>query len=140
MAWLQREITLPPMTRGCHLITSLIYEQLPEIAETEQGLLHLFLLHTSASLMINENADPDVQKDLEMAISHIVSEDLPYRHTAEGPDDMPAHVKTALVGHDLMIPVHRQQLRLGTWQGIYLWEHRQKASKRRIMATLTRPS
>ena len=139
MGWVQREMTLQPMARGCHLVTDLVVDQLPELRQTEQGLLHLFLLHTSASLTINENADLDVPRDLEMALSRIAPEDFPYRHTAEGPDDMPAHVKTALVGHELTIPVHKGRLVLGSWQGIYLWEHRHHPSARRIMASLIRP-
>jgi len=139
MAWVQKAITLNSMDRGCHLITNIITDQLAELKQTEQGLLHLFLLHTSASLTINENADPDVPKDLEMALSNIVSEDLPYRHTVEGPDDMPAHVKTAMIGHELTIPVHLGRLVMGTWQGIYLWEHRNQPTARRLMATLITP-
>lgn len=136
MSWLQKEIKLSPKPRGCHLITSQIIEGLPELQTIEQGLLHLFLLHTSASLTINENADANVRHDLEMALSRLAPEGLPYRHTEEGLDDMPAHVKNALLGFDLSIPIKSGQLVLGTWQGIYLWEHRDHASSRRIFATI----
>jgi secondary thiamine-phosphate synthase enzyme len=139
MAWLQRDIRLSPRARGCHLITRDITEALPELKDCQQGLLHLFLQHTSASLSLNENADPDVRDDLEMALSRLVPEDWPYRHTTEGPDDMPAHVKGALIGFDVRIPVQNGRLILGTWQGIYLWEHRDEAPSRRVFATLMQP-
>jgi secondary thiamine-phosphate synthase enzyme len=124
------------MGRGFHLITEQILSALPELDLWEIGLLHIFLQHTSASLAINENADPDVPIDLESVFSEIAPEDFPYRHTCEGPDDMPAHVKSSLLGNTLMIPVSRGQLSLGTWQGIYLCEHRNQASPRRLMLTL----
>jgi secondary thiamine-phosphate synthase enzyme len=124
------------MGRGFHLITEQILSALPELDLWEIGLLHIFLQHTSASLAINENADPDVPIDLESVFSEIAPEDFPYRHTCEGPDDMPAHVKSSLLGNTLMIPVSRGQLSLGTWQGIYLCEHRNHAGPRRLMLTL----
>ena len=133
--WFQEEISLPAMTRGCHLITDRI-KALPAISNIDVGLLHLFLLHTSASLTINENADPDVRDDLEMAMSKLVREDFPYSHTAEGPDDMPAHVKASMMGPGLTIPISKGQLCLGTWQGIYLWEHRNHGGRRRIVVTI----
>jgi secondary thiamine-phosphate synthase enzyme len=109
---------------------------LPELAGLETGLLHLFIQHTSAALALNENADPDVLRDFEMAMSRLVPETWPYRHTEEGPDDMPAHVKAALLGSSLSIPVAGGRLALGTWQGIYLCEHRERATARTIVATL----
>jgi secondary thiamine-phosphate synthase enzyme len=118
------------------LVTRDIVDALPELAGVEVGLLHLFLQHTSAALTINENADPDVRQDLEMALDRLAPEDLPYKHTDEGPDDMPAHVKTALVGFSLTIPVTAGKLALGTWQGLCLWEHRDHASARTVVATL----
>jgi len=136
MTWIQRELTIPARRRGFHLITNDVVDQIPEMSELACGLLHVFLKHTSASLCINENADPDVQTDLEMAISRIAPENFPYVHTIEGPDDMPAHVKTTLIGSELTIPVTSGRLNLGTWQGIYLCEHRDRASSRRIVLTL----
>jgi secondary thiamine-phosphate synthase enzyme len=109
---------------------------LPELASIEVGLLHVFLQHTSAAVTINENADPDVPADLESAISAIAPEDFPYRHTVEGPDDMPAHVKSSLLGAGLTIPVANGELCLGTWQGIYLCEHRRHGGRRRLVLTL----
>ncbi|RMG37895.1 MAG: YjbQ family protein [Planctomycetota bacterium] len=136
MLWIQRTIELPAVARGCHLITSDVVRAIPELDSVHIGLLHLFLMHTSASLSINENADPDVRRDLATALDHIAPEDLPYTHTLEGPDDMPAHVKTSLMGVSLTIPVRAGRLALGTWQGIYLCEHRNHAMRRRILATL----
>ena len=136
MAWTQREIELAPRRRGCHLVTREVLAALPELARVRVGLLHVFILHTSASLAINENADPDVPRDLEMALGRIVPEDLPYEHTLEGADDMPAHVKAALVGSSITIPVRDGACRLGTWQGIYLCEHRDRAGPRRLVLTL----
>jgi secondary thiamine-phosphate synthase enzyme len=109
---------------------------LPELASMEVGLLHVFLQHTSAAVTINENADPDVPADLESAISAIAPEDFPYRHTVEGPDDMPAHVKSSLLGAGLTIPVANCELCLGTWQGIYLCEYRRHGGRRRLVLTL----
>ena len=134
--WEQSVLQLPSLGRGFHLITEQILSALPELDLWEIGLLHIFLQHTSASLAINENADPDVPIDLESVFSEIAPEDFPYRHTCEGPDDMPAHVKSSMLGNTLMIPVSRGQLSLGTWQGIYLCEHRNHASPRRLMLTL----
>jgi secondary thiamine-phosphate synthase enzyme len=136
MAWLQRTLHLPAHERGFHLITHEVIDTLPEMAKVEVGLLHVFLQHTSASLSINENADSDVPADLEDAISSIAPEDFPYRHTIEGPDDMPAHVKSSLLGCSLSIPVSQGSLCLGTWQGIYLCEHRRRGGRRKLVLTL----
>lgn len=134
--WSQHLIEIPARRRGFHLITSTIVDALPELRRLRVGLLHLLLQHTSASLILNENADPDVPVDLESALNAIAPEEFPYIHTMEGPDDMPAHVKSALLGVSLTLPVAQGRLALGTWQGVYLCEHRDRASKRRIVATL----
>ena len=136
MSWLQRTIKLPACQRGFHLITNEIVSAMPEISELSIGQLHIFLQHTSASLTINENADPDVRVDLESSIDAIAPENFPYIHTMEGPDDMPAHVKSSLLGASLTVPVTDGRLNLGTWQGIYLAEHRDYARPRRIVLTL----
>ena len=136
MFWLQRTIKLPACQRGFHLITNEIVSAMPEISELSIGQLHIFLQHTSASLTINENADPDVRVDLESSINAIAPENFPYIHTMEGPDDMPAHVKSSLLGASLTVPVTDGRLNLGTWQGIYLAEHRDYATPRRIVLTL----
>ena len=136
MSWLQRTIKLPACQRGFHLITNEIVSAMPEISELSIGQLHIFLQHTSASLTINENADPDVRVDLESSINAIAPENFPYIHTMEGPDDMPAHVKSSLLGASLTVPVTDGKLNLGTWQGIYLAEHRDYATPRRIVLTL----
>ncbi|MEZ6145358.1 MAG: secondary thiamine-phosphate synthase enzyme YjbQ [Planctomycetaceae bacterium] len=136
MLWYQRQLTLPAMSRGFHLVTRQVIEGLPEIRQVDVGLLHVFIMHTSASLTINENADPDVPVDMEMAFNQIAPESLPYVHTMEGPDDMPAHVKATLAGSSVTIPVSGGRLALGTWQGIYLCEHRNRASGRKLMLTL----
>jgi secondary thiamine-phosphate synthase enzyme len=136
MPWIRRAIVLPQMKRGFHLITRHVVEALPELATIEIGLLHVFLQHTSASLTINENADSDVPKDLETSFNSLAPEDFPHRHTVEGPDDMPAHVKAALLGSSVSVPVERGKLCLGTWQGIYLCEHRNHASRRSLVLTL----
>lgn len=136
MPWTQRRLTLPALKRGFHLITREVLAELPELARVGTGLLHVFIQHTSASLTINENADPDVPADLETSFSSIAPQDFPYRHTMEGPDDMPAHVKAALLGSSVTIPVANGQLALGTWQGIYLCEHRDNGGRRRLVLTL----
>ena len=137
MVWHQVTFQLPVQPRGFHLITSLVRDAVPQIGQLRIGLLHLFIQHTSASLSINENADSDVPRDLEMAINTIASEDLPYVHTMEGPDDMPAHVKASLLGSSVSIPIRDGKLALGTWQGSYLCEHRNHAHTRTLIATLT---
>ena len=136
MPWTQRTISLARQRRGFHLITSQVVEALPELASIKTGLLHVFIQHTSASLSINENADADVRTDLETALNEIAPEDLAYVHTIEGPDDMPAHVKASLMGSSVSIPVTNGRLALGTWQGIYLCEHRNHASQRSLVLTL----
>ena len=136
MAWIQRQIELRRRPRGFHLVTDEVVAAIPELREVRVGLLHVFIQHTSASLSINENADPDVPADLESSFKAIAPEDFPYRHTCEGPDDMPAHVKASLLGSSLTIPVLDGQLALGTWQGIYLCEHRNRASRRMLVLTL----
>lgn len=136
-AWIQRELQLAPRHRGLHLITDDVRSGLPELAEFRVGLLHLFLLHTSASLTINESASPEVRVDLEMALNQLAPENDPaFTHTLEGPDDMPAHVKASLLGPSLTIPVHGGRLVLGTWQGIQLAEHRDDGGPRRLVLTL----
>lgn len=135
MAWLQAELGLGPRRRGFHLITAEVEAAIPGIERLDVGLLHVFIQHTSASLTINENADPDVPRDLEMAVSSIAPADFPYVHTIEGPDDMPAHVKSSLLGSSVTVPIRHGRLCLGTWQGIYLCEHRDRAGPRRIVLT-----
>ncbi|BBL56579.1 secondary thiamine-phosphate synthase enzyme YjbQ [Methylomonas koyamae] len=135
--WLQRRIQLAAKPRGFHLVTREICGQFPELDRIEIGLAHFFLQHTSASLAINENADADVRRDLESYFSRAVAENEPYyRHTLEGPDDMPAHIKTVILGSSLSIPVSDGQLALGIWQGIYLCEHRNHAGSRSVIVTL----
>jgi secondary thiamine-phosphate synthase enzyme len=136
MPWIQRKIELKERPRGCHIVTREILQALPEIREIRVGLLHLFLQHTSASLTINENADSDVPLDMESSFNAIAPEDFPYRHTCEGPDDMPAHVKSSMIGCELTIPITNGQPQLGTWQGIYLCEHRNHIGRRKVIATL----
>ena len=136
MAWLQQHLRLAPRRRGFHLITPEVEAALPGLERFRVGLLHVFLQHTSASLCLNENADPDVPPDLELAFAAIAPEDLPYRHTTEGPDDMPAHVKSALIGASVSVPVSEGRLCLGTWQGIYLCEHRDRGGPRRLVLTV----
>ena len=135
--WLQRILTLAPRGRGFHLVSDEVRDALPELSEYRVGLLHLFLQHTSASLAINENADPDVRGDLERHFNVMVPENAPYyEHTLEGPDDMPAHIKSVLIGPSLSLPISNGRLALGTWQGIYLCEHRDHGGARRVVATI----
>ena len=137
MSWQQTQITLKPRARGFHLIDDEILAQLSELANYKVGLLHLFIQHTSASLTINENADPTVRMDMESHFNHFAPERQPYyRHDYEGDDDMPAHIKTSTLGCELSIPISNGRLALGTWQGIYLGEHRDAGGARRIIATL----
>jgi len=136
MTWIQRPLVLRAQRRGLHLVTADIVANLNELAEMRAGILHVFIQHTSASLTINENADPDVQVDMESSLNAIVPEDFPYIHTLEGPDDMPAHVKSSLMGSSVTVPVTDGRLALGTWQGIYLCEHRDHASGRHLVLTL----
>lgn len=137
MAWLQRKIALQRRPRGFHLITDEIVRALPELEQVRVGQLHLFLQHSSASLTLNENADPSVRRDMEGAFNRLAPENHPdYRHTLEGVDDMPAHIKSSLSGVSLLLPVGRGELLLGVWQGIWLGEHRDHASERFVIATL----
>jgi secondary thiamine-phosphate synthase enzyme len=131
----QRRISLAPRRRGFHLVTDDVLRSIPEIEQISAGFLHLFILHTSASLTINENADPDVRTDMETVFSRIVPENQPLVHTLEGPDDMPAHVKSSMIGCSLTIPITDGELNLGTWQGIYLCEHRNQGGPRSLIAT-----
>lgn len=133
----QHHITLQPKSRGFHLITSEIIRTLPEIKKISKGMCQIFIRHTSASLTINENADATVRKDFEMFFNKSIPENDPdYRHRTEGPDDMPAHLKAALLGSSVLIPVTDGELALGQWQGIYLGEHRNDASARSLVCTL----
>jgi secondary thiamine-phosphate synthase enzyme len=135
--WSQREVTLRPRPRGFHLVTDEIESALPELRSLEVGLAHLFIRHTSASLTLNENASPDVRRDFESYFNAAVPEDAPYwTHTMEGPDDMPAHIKASVLGPALTLPVNRGRLALGTWQGVYLCEHRDRGGPRSVVVTL----
>ncbi|MBI5105385.1 MAG: YjbQ family protein [Solirubrobacterales bacterium] len=135
--WLQREIELRPRPRGFHLVTDEVVDALqPELRDVGVGLLHVHILHTSASLTLNENASPDVRRDFETWVDHAVPEDFAWTHTLEGADDMPAHVKASIMGPSLTLPVARGRLALGTWQGIYLCEHRDRGGARSLVATL----
>src|SRR5262245_58863560 len=126
MPWIRKRISLPPFTRGCHLVTQQVLAAVPELSRLRVGFLHVFIQHTSASLTINEAADADVRSDLESSLNALAPEDFPHTHTVEGPDDMPAHVKASLMGSSVSIPVGDGELLLGTWQGIYLCEHRNR--------------
>ena len=137
MDWFQKTIMIEGQNRGFHIITNQILDQTPEISEFKIGMLHLFLKHTSASLTINENADPTVREDMETHFNQSVPENVSYyKHTMEGPDDMPAHIKSSTIGNNLTIPISKGELALGTWQGIYLCEHRNHAYSRKIIATI----
>ena len=134
--WIQREITLEARPRGFHLVTGEVLRALPELGEIATGILHLLIQHTSASLALNENASPDVRRDFETWFDQAVPEGARYwSHTLEGPDDMPAHIKAALLGPTLTLPVSAGKLALGTWQGIYLCEHRDRGGPRTLAAT-----
>ena len=136
MAWYQHEVGLPAVRRGFHIVTDHVEQAVPELSQIKIGLMHVFILHTSASISINENADPDVPLDLELAFNEIAREDFDYRHTLEGPDDMPAHVKSSMIGSSVTIPISDGRLCLGTWQGIYLCEHRDRGGSRRLVVTI----
>ncbi len=132
----QKEIRLPAFKRGFHLVTDLIENEIPELRNIQSGMLQVFIKHTSASLTINENADPTVRKDFESHINKMVPENAPYYiHTYEGPDDMPAHIKSSLLGASVQIPITNGRLNLGTWQGIYLCEHRNYGGSRKVVVT-----
>jgi secondary thiamine-phosphate synthase enzyme len=136
--WVQREITLRPRRRGFHLVTREVLEALPELSRVRAGLLHVFIRHTSASLTLNENASPDVRDDFESHFNASVPEDAPYwTHTIEGADDMPAHIKASILGPSVTIPVASGRLATGTWQGIYLCEHREHGGARSLILTLS---
>lgn len=136
--WYQRKIVLQAKPRGFHLVTDEILRQIPEIKAFDVGLAHFFIQHTSASLAINENADPDVRVDMQAYFDRLAPENEPYyTHVLEGADDMPAHLKTVLIGTELTIPVAKGRLQLGTWQGVYLCEHRNGAGARRLIVTLS---
>ena len=135
--WLQREITLEARPRGFHLVTGEVVAALPELRELRVGLAHVFIRHTSASLTLNENASPDVRRDFAAWFDRAVPADAAYwTHTLEGPDDMPAHIKASLLGPSVTIPVTGGRLALGTWQGIYLCEHRDRGGPRSLLATV----
>jgi secondary thiamine-phosphate synthase enzyme len=136
MFWAQKTIRIGPYRRGFHLITHQVLAAVPEIEQVQTGLLYVFLQHTSASLTINENADPDVRLDMETAFNRLVPENQTFVHTIEGPDDMPAHVKSSMLGASLVVPIANGALALGTWQGIYLCEHRNEATPRTLVLTL----
>ncbi|EKA5637109.1 secondary thiamine-phosphate synthase enzyme YjbQ [Vibrio navarrensis] len=135
--WLQKSITISAKKRGFHLITDEIEQQMPQISSISVGLLHVFIQHTSASLTINENADPTVRMDMESHFNQFVPERAPYyRHDYEGDDDMPAHIKASVLGSSVTIPIQHGRLALGTWQGIYLGEHRDHGGARKLIVTL----
>ncbi len=137
MIWLQQEIQLSAKARGFHLITGEILRQLPQLKQVQTGLAHIFIQHTSASLTVNENADPTVRSDFEAVFNRLVPEGEPYyRHTLEGDDDLPAHIKASLLGPSLTLPVTDGAFNLGSWQGIYLCEHRDHGGSRRLLVTL----
>ncbi len=137
MEWIQKTVTLPSRPRGFHLVTRELLDQFPELAGLQVGMVHFFLQHTSASLTLNENASPEVRGDFERHFDQMVPEDQPYyEHTLEGPDDMPAHLKASLLGSGLAVPVTGGHLALGTWQGIYLCEHRAEGGPRRVVVTI----
>lgn len=135
--WLQKNISLKAKPRGFHLITTELLSQLPELGLFRVGLAHFFIQHTSASLTINENADPDVRRDLESHFCHLAPDGAPhYVHVLEGADDMPAHIKASLLGSAVTVPVANGRLRLGVWQGLYLGEHRERGGVRQVVVTV----
>lgn len=137
MKWFQKQVELKPRARGFHLITQEVLKDLPEIQNIKAGLAHLLLKHTSASLTLNENFDPDVRRDMESYFNKSVKENEPYfLHTSEGADDMPAHIKSSLLGNSLTIPITEGHFNLGTWQGIYLCEHRNHGGRRKLLITV----
>ncbi|WP_022825707.1 secondary thiamine-phosphate synthase enzyme YjbQ [Hymenobacter norwichensis] len=137
MIYFQKRLRLPAVRRGFHLVTDLLVAELPELEQIRIGTAHFFIQHTSASLSVNENADPTVRVDFESYFNRAVPENAPYfRHTLEGPDDMPAHLKAAMLGHAVSLPIIKGELALGTWQGIYLGEHRNDGGRRWVVATL----
>ena len=135
--WIQKEILLSAKSRGFHLVTDEILENIPEIKTIKKGILHIFIKHTSASLTINENADPSVRRDFESHFNYLVPENQPYyTHTMEGPDDMPAHLKSSILGSSVSIPITDKKLNFGRWQGIYFCEHRISNGSRKLIVTV----
>ena len=135
--WMQKNINIKSISRGFHIITDQVIDQIPEIKTIKIGILHLFIKHTSASLTINENADKTVRNDFEEHFNEMVPENQSYyQHTYEGPDDMPAHLKASILGSSISIPISNGHLNMGTWQGIYLCEHRNNAFQRKMVATI----
>jgi secondary thiamine-phosphate synthase enzyme len=135
--WYQKQITLKSKSRGFHIITDEVQQAVPQIKEIPVGIMHVFIQHTSASLTINENADPSVRRDFSTHFNRMVPEDMSlYEHTAEGPDDMTSHIKSSLLGSSVSIPISDGKLNLGTWQGIYLCEHRTGGRKRKLVITV----
>ncbi len=137
MQWFQKEISLPAHPRGFHIITHYIENEVRDLEKIKMGMAHIFIKHTSASLTINEDADPTVREDFESHFNTMIPENAPYyRHTFEGPDDMPAHLKSSILGSSVSIPITNGKLNLGTWQGVYLCEHRDHGGPRKIVVTL----
>jgi len=135
--WFQQQITLSPKSRGFHIITQEILDELPRIRQVQTGIAHIFIQHTSASLTINENADPSVRRDFAAHFKRMVPEDISlYEHTLEGPDDMTSHIKSSLLGSSVSIPITDGTFNLGTWQGVYLCEHRNHGGRRKLVVTL----
>lgn len=135
--WIQEEITLSPKSRGFHLVTNEITSKLDKLIEIKTGIAHIFIKHTSAGLTINENADPSVRRDFETHFNRMVPEDMSmFEHTLEGPDDMTSHLKSSILGQSVTIPISNGRFNLGTWQGIYLCEHRNRGGSRRLVVTL----
>ena len=135
--WMQKNISIKSISRGFHIITDQVTDQIPEIKTIKIGILHLFIKHTSASLTLNENADKAVRNDFEEHFNEMVPENQSYyQHTYEGPDDMPAHLKASILGSSISIPISNGHLNMGTWQGIYLCEHRNNAFQRKMVATI----
>ena len=135
--WAQHEVVLEPRPRGFHLVTDEVVRGVPELSSVRVGMAHVFIRHTSASLTLNENADPSVRRDFRTWFDRAVPDDADYfEHTTEGPDDMTSHIKSSLLGPSLTLPVSRGRLALGTWQGIYLCEHRERGGSRRLTVTL----
>lgn len=135
--WYQKEITLSPKSRGFHLITNEITSKLEKLSDIKTGIAHIFIKHTSAGLTINENADPSVRRDFETHFNRMVPEDMSkFEHTLEGPDDMTSHLKSSILGHSVTIPIYNGRLNLGTWQGVYLCEHRNRGGSRKLVVTL----
>ncbi|REL37813.1 YjbQ family protein [Rhodohalobacter sp. SW132] len=138
METIQKTITLSPKPRGFHLVTDEILGKFPELKQIKAGVAHVFIQHTSAGLSINENADPSVRRDFESHFNRMVPEDTSlFEHTLEGPDDMTSHIKSSILGHSVSIPVTNGRFNLGTWQGIYLCEHRNRGGSRRLVVTVT---